>query len=156
MVNSQFGAILKEFETFFNCNLEPDENDSCMINMGIGISVQIELDRYGFIVLGCRLGSVPMGSFRNDLVKKALISNDTTLPSTGIIGFSQKSSQFILYSKISPNTLTPAQILALLPPFAEKAKLWTECITKGELPPVADENSDPKKSSGIFGLISGE
>jgi Tir chaperone protein (CesT) family len=153
MVSSQFGAILKEFESFFNCPLEPDANDSCLITMGIGITLQIELDRSGLILMGCRLGTVHMGRYRDNLIREALKSNEATFPSTGVLGFSQKSNQLILFMKIDPVTFTIHQILKLLPPFVAKAKLWTDAIAKGEVPSIVPISSS-KEPSGLFGLIS--
>jgi hypothetical protein len=153
MVSSQFGAILKEFESFFNTSLEPDDNNSCLINLGIGVSVQIELDRYGMLLIGSRLGAVHMGRFRDNLIRQALKSNDMTPPSTGVLGFSQKSNQLILFTKLNPQQLNPHQIVNLLPLFVNKAKLWKEAIEKGEVPDItAADTSD--KPSGLFGLIS--
>jgi len=152
MVSSQFGALLKEFEAFFNCQLEPDPNDSCLITLGTGLTLQIELDRYGLILIGCRLGTVLMGRYRDNLIRAALKSNESTLPSTGILGFSQKSNQFILFIKLNPHFVSIHQILALLPPYLTKAKLWSEAIAKGEVPTTAPIGSS--KPSGLFGLIS--
>jgi hypothetical protein len=154
MVSSQFGAILKEFEAFFNCPLEPDLNDSCLITLGTGITLQIELDRYGLIVIGCRLGSIHMGGYRNTLIREALKSNGKMLPSTGVLGFSQKSSQLILFIKLDPSLISIHQILALLPPFLAKSKLWAEAIAKGEIPTSVNLTGSFKMPSGIFGLIS--
>lgn len=152
MVNSQFGAILKEFETFFNCSLQPDDNDSCFIRMGIGVNIQIELDRYGLLLIGCRLGAVHMGRYRDNLIHAALKSNELLPPSTGIFGFSQKSNQLILFIKLNPNLLSSHVISTLMPPFVAKAKLWTNAILSGSIPSVAVEAGS--KVPGIFGLIS--
>ena len=152
MVSSQFGAILKEFETYFKCPLVPDANDSCLIGLEMGISIQIELDRYGIILIGCRLGSVHMGRYRDNLIREALKSNEISLPSTGTFGFSQKSNQLILFMKINPTLLSVHYILEVMPPFIAKAKLWADAIAKGIVP--AEVSSSSSKPSGIFGLIS--
>lgn len=151
VVSTQFGALLKEFEKYFHCPLTPDANDSCMINLG-GLSLQIELDRYHFLLAGCRLGRVLMGRYRDNLIRAALKSNESTSLSTGIIGFSQKSSQLILFIKLDPGQLTLHQITSILPPFLEKARVWTQAIANGEIP-ENKEHSSPKPS-GLFGLIS--
>ena len=153
MVSSQFGALLKEFESFFNCPLEPDNNNSCLINLENELSIQIEMDRYGLILIGCRLGAVHMGRYRETLMRQALKSNEATLPSTGILGFSNKSNQLILFIKLNPIELNSNLIGAILPPFISKAKLWKEAITKGETPSV-NSLGQSKGASGIFDLIS--
>lgn len=154
MVSTQFGAILKEFENFFHCPLNPDENDSCLVQMGIGLSLQIELDRYGFILIGCRLGALLMGRYRNDLIRAALKSNYLTPPSTGVFGFSQKTNQLILFIKLNPQNLSPNQIVTQLPAFVTKAKQWADALTNGQIPTVTSSTVSSTKASGIFGLIS--
>jgi hypothetical protein len=153
MDNSQLGVILKEFEPFFKCHLEPDSHDSCLIKMGLGISIQIEIDRYGYLLIGCRVGTIPIGRFRDNVLKQALKSNEFTLPSTGILGFSQKTHHLILFIKMNPTSLTPDQIQAQLPPFIKKAKRWVDAIAKGEIPPI-DQESKSGSPSGLFSLIS--
>lgn len=152
MVTSQLGALLKEFESFFNCPLNPDDNNSCLIQLGSGVTLQIELDRYGLLLVGCRLGVVHMGRYRNDLIRAALKSNELSSPSTGVFGFSQKSNQLILFIKFDPHLLTIHQITTVMPPFMEKAKKWMDAISKGEVPLMDSEST--VKASGLFGLIS--
>ncbi len=154
MVSSQFGGLLKVFETFFKCPLEPDENNSCLIHLGIGISIQIEMEKYGFILVGSKLGSVHMGRYRDNLIKQALKSNASSFPSCGIFGFSQKSNQLILFIKIDPIKLSPHEIVNSLPPFINKAKIWKEAIEKGDIPALDRDSPVSDKPSGIFGLIS--
>ncbi len=150
MVSSQYGTILKEFESFFNCPLNPDDKNSCLINLGVGISIQIEMDRNNMLLIGCRVGAVLMGRYRDNLVRQALKSNDQ-VPSTGVLGFSNKSNQFILFAKLNPNTLNNRQITSWLPLFIAKAKLWKDAIEKGEIPEITHAIQAP---SGLFGLIS--
>lgn len=150
MVHSQLGNILKEFESFFQCPLTPDTNDSCLIRTG-NISLQIELDRYGLLLIGCHIATMPSSRYRNNLIHAALRFNEATLPSTGIFGFSQKLQEFILFLTIDPQSITPHLISSTLPPFLNKAKQWMETIEKNEVPSLAITTP---KSSGIFGLIS--
>lgn len=153
MVSNQFGAILKELEPFFKCPLEPDQNDSCLIKLGNGISIQIELDRYGYLLIGSRLGNLPMNRYRDNLIQQALKSNESSLPSSGVFGFSQKSQQLILFIRINPASHSAHQMMALLPPFITQAKKWSDAIAKGEMPSI-EGGTASKSSSGLFGLIS--
>lgn len=153
MVSSQFGALLKEFESFFDCPLNPDDNNSCLIQLVSGVSIQIEMDRHGMILFGSRLGSVLMGRYRENLVRQALKSNEATLPSSGVIGFSVKTNQFILFVKLNPLLLNSNQIMSVLPPFIAKATLWKESIEKGEIPQITPTTAS-NESSGMFGLVS--
>ena len=154
MVSSQFGAILKELEPFFQCALEPDQNDSCLIKMGIGISVQIELDRYGYLLIGSVIATLPMSRYRDIIMKQALQSNEVSLPSTGVFGFSQKTNHLIFFLRLE-HSLSIQQILVLLPSFIAKAKTWSDAIAKGETPAI-ESGASSTAPSGLFGLIKKE
>ena len=149
MVESQMSYILKELEGFFHCSLEPDKNNSCLIKMGIGLSLQIELDRQGYLLIGCKLGALYMGRYRSDLMRAALESNALTPLSTGVLGYSHKSSQLILFLRINQNETPMHEWIEQLPLFIEKAKLWTNAITKNEIPAIAT----PIKATSIFELM---
>lgn len=153
MVSTQFEGILKEFEGFFKCPLTPDSNNSCLIKMEIGISIQIELSRYGLVLIGCRIAALPMNRYRENLINTALKFNELTPPSTGIFGFSQKTQNLILFMQLDPNTLSDARIRSVMPPFIEKAKQWVDAIAKGETPTIAQTGSS-EMPSGLFGLIT--
>jgi hypothetical protein len=155
MVSTQFGSILKLLQPFFDCPLEPDTNNSCLIKLELGISIQLELDRHGLLLMGCRIGTLPMSRYRDNLIKQALRSNELSQPSTGVFGFSQKSNQLILFTKLEPRDLTSQQLQNLLPAFIEKAKKWGDALGNGETPSVDEGGSQSGKApSGIFGLIS--
>ena len=152
MVNTQFGAILKEFEPFFNCPLVPDENDSCLIKTKSGLSIQIEQDRYGLLLIGCRLGALPMSRYRDNLIQQALKSNDSSLPFTGTFGFSLKSNQLILFIRLNPANFAINQLQKIMVAFIIKAKQWTEAIAKNEMPTV-NKSASSSSASGLFGLM---
>jgi hypothetical protein len=152
MVNSLFEGILKDLEFFFKCHLEPDQNDSCLIHLGNLLSLQIELDSVGHLLIGSRLGRVLAGPYRNNLLRAALKSNDTFPPSTGVLGFSQKSQQLILFIYINPSELHQDQISSILLPFIQKAKRWREAISSNEIPIIEQQSNCSSK--GLFDLVS--
>jgi Tir chaperone protein (CesT) family len=153
MVSSQFEAILKILEEFFNCPLNPDHNDSCLIKMGIGLSIQIELDSEGFLLIGCRLGFLPTGRYRTALIQQILKFNDQALPSTGVFGLSPKSHQLILFMRIHPSQLTKNLIDTALVAFIQQAKRWKDAMDKGDIPPLETSSSTARSSGGMFNLI---
>ncbi len=150
MEDSQLANILKEFERYFGFSLVPDANHACLIALTKKLSIQIELDRYGMVIIGCRIVNAPPSSYRNSLITAALKYNEATPPSTGIFGFGKKRQQLLLYIKIDPKNITSQYIASILPPFIEKAKYWIETIEKNEIPEISP-TSKPK-SAGMFGL----
>lgn len=134
MVSSQFEEILKDFEPFFNCSLKPDANDSCLIKMTSGVNIQIELNSYGSLIIGCRIAALQMGRFREQVIQEALKANSCSSPFSGSFGYSSKSQNLILFIIVDPKELEVNKILDLMQLFTTKAQLWVEALAKGELP----------------------
>ncbi len=152
MVSSQFEAILKDFEPFFKCRLQADQNESCLIKMGHGISLQMELNRYGLLLIGCRIGELPRGRFQDDVIREALKANDFYPPLTGIFGISRKSNSLILYLIIDPHKLDQDKISNLLNPFIAKAKLWSDSVNQGNIPTLGMTAPPQQAAAPPFGF----
>lgn len=151
MENSQFDLLLKDLEEFFKCPLSSSGKNACLVKMGIGIAVQIEMNEKGELIIGCCIGTIPPGKYRDNLIRSALKSNESSLPSVGSFGYSTKTNHLILFEVFPEGKLNKDDILPLLPPLIEKAKEWTEAVNKGEIPYVPASGSG--KSGGVFGLI---
>lgn len=151
MVSTQFQGILKEFEPYFKCQMVSDENESCLVHMGIGLEVQIELNSYGLLLIGCKLGPL-IGRYQDAIFKEALKANELTPPSSGVFGFSQKSKNLILFILIDPKTLKPEMVSVLMDPFIAKAKLWADAIAQGIIPSASPDGKGKEKSDNVFGL----
>lgn len=152
MVTSQFGAILKELEKFTGCPLQPDENDSCLIQFPDGLKMQFEIDRFGMFLAGCILGTLSFGRNRGEFIRAALKTNEIDPPFAGIFGYNSKTTQLILFLKVDPQKMNTLELLSLLPPFFVKANKWTDAIASGQPPKVIGESSS--KPAGLFGLMS--
>lgn len=146
-----FETILKDFEPFFQCSLQPDHNDSCLIKMGIGLHVQMELYNNGFLLIGCRLGILPAGNYRNQIIRAALQSNTHQLPSAGVFGLSPKSHQLILFLFLDPRHLTADKILAIMTPFLARAKEWADALSQGTVPSVTKSDDLSQSPIKLFG-----
>lgn len=151
MVSSQFEAMLKDFEPYFKCRLESGVNDSCLVKMGIGITIQLELNRYGLILIGCRVGEI-QGRFRDNAIKEALKANEFYPPSTGTFGFSHKSNALYLHTVLDPYRLDADKIANTLNPFIAKAKMWADALQKGDIPVVGEEAIPQSSSFPPFGF----
>jgi hypothetical protein len=153
MVVNQFEALLQELEPFFQCQLTSDQNNSCLIKMKTGIKIQIELDRYGEnLLMGIKLGAIPPGRYREMLFKEALKSNHTRIPFRGILGYSKKSSNLILFSLLDIRDVNQEKMITILTALLNKAETWASAISKGDIPFSLAEstiNSQP----GIFGIV---
>jgi hypothetical protein len=155
MVASRFESILKDLEPFFHCRLEPDQNNACLIklNNAGGIEIQLELDRSGdHLLMGCRVGPIPPGRYRENVFKEALKSNHLYPHSRNIFGYSRKSDLLIVYALCPINETNSEKIIEILPPFIHQARTWTEALNRGEVPSFLT-TSPTHQGGGLFGLI---
>ncbi|MCE2982349.1 MAG: CesT family type III secretion system chaperone [Parachlamydia sp.] len=145
MVSSQFDSVLKEFEFFFNCPLQADQNNACLINMGIGVSLQMELNRNGLLLIGSRIADLTGGRFQDEVLKEALKSNGSSPPFSGTFGCGPTSHALILFLIVEPGTITQDKVTHLLTPFIAKAQKWIAALQNGEIPSSDDTPSSADK-----------
>jgi len=152
MVTDLFGALLQELGPIINAaDLHPDQNNSCRVRLKTGVEIQMELDRSArFLVVGTELGVPPVGKYRENLFREALKANDMPPPLHGILAYSKKSDNLILFEKINVTDLSGLKIAEEILPFAEKALVWSEAIKHNEVPAL--NQAYTPRSSGMFGL----
>lgn len=150
MVKELFESLLEELgHTLDIPDLRPDSNHSCLINYPDDFKVQIEMDPMGHsVMLGCDLGPIPTGRYRENLFREALKANGMPAPHHGILAFSNKTEHLVLFEYLNTQDLTGDRIADALAPFIEKAKLWKDSLAKGEIPVVGTMRT----SSGMFGM----
>ncbi len=153
MVGDFFSVLLQELGEILQIkDLAPDDNNSCLLKLKNGISVQLEpAKKDGFIVMGAKIASIPPGRYRENIFREALKANGLPPPQQGIFAFSKNNDQLVLFEMISLQDLSGAKLNDHLVPFSEKVKTWQDAISRGDIPPVgtATAGSRPK---GIFGL----
>jgi hypothetical protein len=149
MVKNLFEALLDEVGHALKIpDLHSDRNSSCLIDMGKGIKIQLEIhSRKEEFVLGADLGPIPPGRYRENLFIEALKANGMT-NNVGVLAYSAKTDHLILFQTLNLRDLTGERIASEMGLFLEKAKIWKEAMEKGEIPVV----SLMKTSMGMFGL----
>lgn len=153
MVTDAFGALLQEMGKALKIpKLEPDRNNSCLIKFPNGTELQLELDGSGFfLTIGCDLGSVSPGRYRENVFREALISNGLPHPRHGDFAYSRQSDHLVLFENLSIKDLNGEKIADEVKPFLEKASSWRESISRGEIPSHLPSLST-SRGSGMFGL----
>lgn len=158
MVASRLEIILQELgQTDMMINLvskvqawRPNASNTCLIPISEGLNIQFELDKHEKnLVVGCVLGNVPPSPYRHKLFTEALRSNGVPPPRYGILAYSSKTQNLILFDSLDLRDLSGHKIADYLMPFLDKAKQWKEAIQSGNIP-----SGVPQQSSGlnIFGL----
>lgn len=151
MVRDLFSTILAEIgEALKIPDLHPDQSNSCLINLASGVKIQIEIDKKGdSILIGSELGTIHQGRYRENVFREALKANGMPHPLHGIIAYSKNADKIVLFEKIPLKDYHIEKVIAMLPPFLEKAKTWRDALARGDVPIVSYTSSS---SSGMFGL----
>jgi hypothetical protein len=154
MVTDAFGLLLQEVGKLLQIpKLEPDAHNSCLINFPGPISIQMEIDRSGnSLILGCDVGTLPPGRYRELVFREALRSNGLPLPHFGEFSYSKPADKLMLMEQIPMQDINGDKIISVLNPLLEKAKYWKETISRGEVPSIATTSSPSKGGAGMFGL----
>lgn len=153
MVTDLLGTLLEELgKAIHNPNLRPDANNSCLLKYKGDLQVQIELERGGnHLTVGCDLGQIPAGRYREDVFAEALKANGMPHPRYGIFAYSKQTDHLLLFELLPLKELTGSKIADFLTHFLQKARTWKESIKKGEVPVVATAYTS--KPLGLFGLM---
>lgn len=154
MVTDAFGLLLQDVGKLLQIpKLEPDGNNSCLISFPGEISIQIEIDRSGnFLILGCDVGTLPPGRYRELVFREALRSNGQPPPHSGDFSYSKQADKLMLMQQIPLKDINGDKILAVMNPMLEKGKYWKETISRGEVPSIATVSAASKGGAGMFGL----
>lgn len=154
MVTNALGVILQELgksSLIPISDLHPDRNNSCLIKLRGGVEVQIEPDKSGEnLLIGCDLGDLPGGRYRENLFREALKSNGQSHPRYGTFAYSKRTDHLILYETLNMQDLTGDKVAEFLVKFVEKALVWKNAMKNGDIPTIS--NIRTSKFGGIFGL----
>jgi len=155
MVGQLFPSLLEELGKELEIkNLEPGDNDSCIISFPSGIEIQIEPYQKGdFLLLCVDIGEVPPGRYREDVFREALKANGMPYPRHGIFAYSEQSDHMLIFELISLHELNGVRIASVLIPLKEKAEKWKEALDSGVVPlAYVASTTSAAGSGGIFGL----
>lgn len=151
MVTDAFGQILHELGQLLKLkDLHADSNNSCLIKFKNGLQVQIEPDRRGdCLILGCDIGVIPPGRYRENIFREALKANGFTPPKAFHFAYSRKSDKLVLMAFLLLRHINGQKVYEQLLILIKQGESWKEALTRGEVPSHLETQ---QQSSGIFGL----
>lgn len=152
MVTDFFGSMLQELAKALQlAKLEPDTHNSCTIKFKGGLHLQLEIDRSEMnLIIAADLDTIPAGKFREDVFREALRSNGLPPPNVGIFAYSKQTDHLVLFEMHPIKDLNGIRVAELLSPLIDKARIWKEAISRGEIPHGI--SSKAQAGGGIFGL----
>lgn len=157
MITDKFGNLLEELGKTLKVSLKPDKHGDCLLRFKSGVSVQLECDSTGEkLHVVSDLGQIPQGRYRENVMREALKANGLPPPRQGVFAFGKKSESLILQDTLNFDELSGEKLAEFLQLFTQKAELWKNTITRGEVPSfMGNELSfgGLQQPGGLFGLM---
>jgi len=144
--------LIKELSDYLGIIITPDHRQSCLLRFPEhDIALQIDLDTNADqILIGCEIGNVPPGIYRERIFRTALRTNALTNTRIGTLAYSERKQTLILFKFLILNALTGEILYQHLQDFVEHATIWKESLKNGMVPLL--EESASSSGSGMFGL----
>jgi hypothetical protein len=153
MVKDYFGTLLEEIGKMMHVTLQPDKNNSCLIEFPNKIKIQMEVDSSrNLFIIGCNLGVVPPGRYRENIFREALKANGMPYPRYGDFSYSKRMDSLVLTRELSMQDIHSDKIVHELLNFLRKATQWQEALARGDVPSIVSGAYTSKGSGGMFGL----
>ena len=155
MVKSRLEIILEELgrtTLIAISSLRPNDKNTCLIPLPDGMKIQVEMDKYEKnLIVGCILGVVEAGHYRNSLFQAALIANGLPYPRYGVLAYSDITNQLVLHDTLSMEELNGEKVAEYLGYFLEKARTWKQAVDGGNVPHISSAYTS-KGAVSVFGL----
>lgn len=156
MVAAAFDTLLNELGTVLNIKgLALDENNTCLIRFPTGLEVYIEPSTRGDeqVIVYTKIGELPMGRYREDVLREALKANGYPYPRYGTFAFSENNQQLILFQKLPMKHLTGDRLADFLNILMKRALAWKDEISHNNVPLASTlETAGPSaRKRGFFG-----
>ncbi len=155
MVSDRFTILIEELGQALQIKLKPDANDACMIKYPDGLEIRIDPDRLGEIIyITSDLGAIPQGRYRENVFREALKANGLSIARVGIFCYNPKKESLLLFEQIPIIDLNGIRLAEITQSFTQKARIWKEGITRGEIPSYRSTEMTFGRTggSGLFGL----
>jgi hypothetical protein len=131
-MNKQFLDILYNLSHELGLTLYPDSNDACKLHLSNQHYVQLEMDRAEeHINAVCKIIEIPLGKFKENVLKHALVANYNLTPFEPCLSYVQKNNTLTLYQKIPLKHLNPSQLVDSIVKMGLKAQDWKQAIESG-------------------------
>ena len=155
MMNS-FEALMQELGEVLQEDLSPDSNDTVSILVEEEIIVQLEQEPHDqALIVTCIISELPPGTFRRNILKDALKSNDLLGKRPGILSYLEHDNQLVLFYKAQLQPIKANTFTKTLMGLVHRAKLWKHAIEQGRTCP-SDVSEIPQSTTsrrpGMFGF----
>jgi hypothetical protein len=149
---SPFLEILYQLSHETGLQLYPDSHAACQLLVGDNMKVQLEMDvTESKLLIGSIIIEIPLGKFRETVLKHALAANAAEYPYYGYLCYIHQLNALALCDALPIKNLTGPQLVTYITLFAEKAEHWYKAISRGQPGPhvLQSQQNQPSPRFGI-------
>lgn len=149
---SLFLDILYDLSTDTGLQLYPDSHQACKLIIKEDIAVQLEMHPYeSKLIVASIITELPLGPFRENVLKHALVANNFEYPLYGYLCFIEKKGALGLCDTLTKGQLVGSFLVEYILAFADKVELWRNAINEGRPGPFTLSSSS-KLPPPTFGI----
>lgn len=138
-MSAPFDSLLKDLGQRLGTPLKSDPHQSCRIDFGQGVEVQLELSHNADkLLIGTTLGEVPKGPLYNKILKEALRFNGVARIPRGILALNPKNNTLILFQFHIISLLNGEKLFSLLLPFIDHTRSWIQALSVAQTPSIEE------------------
>ena len=131
-MNKYFLDILYQLSHETGLKLFPDNNDACKLKMSNDFFIQLEMDpKADQIIAFCKVVDLPIGKFRENVLKHALVANEADEPFTGNLSFISKQGYLAIHQILPLKGISPNFLLQTIIQMSLKAQDWKTALDSG-------------------------
>lgn len=132
-----FEDLIRSLGDKIGTPLHVDPHQSCCLEFINGVTAQIDLDGSADkILVGTSIARLSAGIYRENILKQALIVNTLHAGKFGVLAYSDKNDQLVLFKYLPLNSTHADELFEFLKGFVEHASLWQEAIKSGGVPQI--------------------
>ena len=134
-MTDRFEELLHELGKFFGLALRPDKSHFCALSVQ-GLVVQLQTDvAFEKLLIVAKLGELPAGKFREEVLKEALKANALPDPRVGVFAYVPQINQLMLFQRYPFDILNGERLAGLLGPFLDLGARWKAALAAGQTAP---------------------
>lgn len=146
-----FESLLRDLGDKIQLSLESSSNNNISLKIKDNDVVLQKDSKQPFLIISFEISEIPIGRYRENILKEALKFNALNQLHTGVFAFSKKDQKLILFEMLPLSDIHADQVFNIMQVLSEKVTLWKDALNRGNIPMI-DQSSQARSGGGIFGI----
>ncbi len=139
-----YDALLSDWGKLVGLSLHLRSKPVCCVRIPNGLELHLDLDQeQDQLVLSIPLGTVPLGTYADELFCAALIHNGISKRPLGILSYSDVLHSFLLHEQLPLATCSAELLQERIEIVSSTATLWKNAIAQQIVPAIDEAAAHP-------------